>query len=67
LRGKEREGPLARWRWMGRRDAEAEGVVVGKKKLIAMAEDLRSESWEEDWLPLCWRQGVQRFWNLLLK
>jgi len=43
LRGKDREGPVARWRWMRRRDAEAEGVVVGKKKLIAMPEDLPSE------------------------
>ena len=41
---------MARWRWMRRRDAEAEGVVVGKKKLIAMPEDLPSERWEEEWI-----------------
>lgn len=38
----DREVPVARWRWMGRRDAEGEGVVVAKK-LIVMAEDLPSE------------------------
>jgi hypothetical protein len=47
---------------MRRRDAEAEAVVVGNKKLVAMAEDLTSASREEEWLPLLlasWRQGLQ--------
>jgi len=37
LRGEGREGPAAGWRRMGRREAEAVGIVVGKMKFIAMA------------------------------